>query len=257
MSTGEDANGEPGGGARGILTDAAGTLRPPRGGREGPLPPMLLTLTVVTGVVDAVSYLRLGHVFVANMTGNVVFLGFAIAGARGLSAASLLAAIAAFLVGALAGGRLGALTAEHRGYTLRVATGVQAALILIALAMSLALASPTSGAGRYGLLVPLALAMGVQNAAAQRVAVVELTTTVLTRTLTGIASEARLVGGRGSLAGRRLLAVAAMLVGAIVGGLLALHVSVPAALAVATALVVAVALAAHALSQPDAAWRRA
>jgi hypothetical protein len=37
------------------------------------LPAMLLTLTVVTGVVDAASYLSLGHVFVANMTGNVVF----------------------------------------------------------------------------------------------------------------------------------------------------------------------------------------
>jgi uncharacterized membrane protein YoaK (UPF0700 family) len=35
----------------------------------------LLGLTVVTGLVDAVSYLRLGRVFVANMTGNVVFLG--------------------------------------------------------------------------------------------------------------------------------------------------------------------------------------
>ena len=56
----------------------------------------LVTLTVVTGLVDAVSYLALGHVFVANMTGNVVFLGFALAGApAGLSA---LAALAAFLV---------------------------------------------------------------------------------------------------------------------------------------------------------------
>ena len=59
-----------------------------------------MTLTVVTGLVDAVSYLALGHVFVANMTGNVVFLGFALAGAPGLSAPASLAALVAFLVGA-------------------------------------------------------------------------------------------------------------------------------------------------------------
>jgi hypothetical protein len=45
--------------------------------RHGPLPLLLIVLTVVTGVVDAVSYFKLGHVFVANMTGNVLFLGFA------------------------------------------------------------------------------------------------------------------------------------------------------------------------------------
>src|SRR5215210_6908099 len=47
---------------------------PRRGGRHGPLPPLLLGLTLVTGLVDAFSYLLLGHVFVANMAGNVVFL---------------------------------------------------------------------------------------------------------------------------------------------------------------------------------------
>ena len=71
-----------------------------------------MTLTVVTGLVDAVSYLALGHVFVANMTGNVVFLGFAVAGAPGLSAP---AALAAFLIGASAGGRIAIRSGEHDG----------------------------------------------------------------------------------------------------------------------------------------------
>jgi Predicted membrane protein len=62
-------------------------------GRDGPLPPLLLVLTFVTGLVDAASYLKLGHVFVANMTGNVVFLGFALAGAAGLSLWASLAAM--------------------------------------------------------------------------------------------------------------------------------------------------------------------
>ena len=66
--------------------------------RHGPLPTLLFVLTAVTGLVDAVSYLQLGHVFVANMTGNVVFLGFAASGAAGFSAAASLVAIAAFLV---------------------------------------------------------------------------------------------------------------------------------------------------------------
>ena len=61
---------------------------------QGPLPPLLLTLTVVTGVVDAVSILRLGRVFVANMTGNVVFSGFALVGAPGFSLSASLAALA-------------------------------------------------------------------------------------------------------------------------------------------------------------------
>src|SRR5947199_6031748 len=66
----------------------------------------LLTLTVVTGVVDAASFLGLGHIFTANMTGNVVFLGFAAAGAPGLSVARSGTALAAFAVGALLAGRM-------------------------------------------------------------------------------------------------------------------------------------------------------
>ena len=63
-------------------TEARETVWPRGNGRDGPLPPLLLALTLVTGLVDAASYVNLGHVFVANMTGNVVFLGFAIAGRR-------------------------------------------------------------------------------------------------------------------------------------------------------------------------------
>src|SRR2546423_13449781 len=72
---------------------------------EPVLLPLLLGLTVVTGLVDAVSYLSLGHVFTANMTGNVVFLGFALASAPDLSVARSGAALAAFAAGALVAGR--------------------------------------------------------------------------------------------------------------------------------------------------------
>src|SRR6478609_3635772 len=71
------------------------------------LPGALLTLTLVTGMVDAVSFLGLGHVFTANMTGNVVFLGFAVAGASGLSVRASAIGLVSFLAGAVAGGRFG------------------------------------------------------------------------------------------------------------------------------------------------------
>src|SRR2546429_4373500 len=74
---------------------------------EPVLVPLLLGLTVVTGLVDAVSYLALGHVFTANMTGNVVFLGFAAAGGKGLSAPRSGTAVVAFLLGAVIGGGKG------------------------------------------------------------------------------------------------------------------------------------------------------
>jgi uncharacterized membrane protein YoaK (UPF0700 family) len=63
-------------------------------------------MTATTGIVDAVSLLALGHVFTANMTGNVVFLGFALAGAQGFSIPRSSMALVAFLLGAAAGGRL-------------------------------------------------------------------------------------------------------------------------------------------------------
>jgi uncharacterized membrane protein YoaK (UPF0700 family) len=239
------------------LREAVHTLRPPAGERHGPLVPMMVALTLVTGVVDAASYLRLGHVFVANMTGNVVFLGFALAGAHGLSAATSLVALGSFLLGAVLGGRLGARTAEHRGRVLRDASAAQVVLLAIALTIALAGGEPPHTGVRYALVVSMAMAMGVQNAAAQRLAVPELTTTVLTRTLTGLVSEAGLVGGEGSKLGRRAIAVAAMLLGALTGGLLVLHVAVAAALAVAGAIVLCVCLAVHALSRARPAWTRA
>src|SRR4029077_366323 len=70
------------------------------------LPYALLGMTAVTGLVDAVSFLSLGRVFTANMTGNVVILAFATARVPGLSIVRSLTALSAFLVGAILGGRV-------------------------------------------------------------------------------------------------------------------------------------------------------
>src|SRR6202142_4420227 len=73
---------------------------------EKVIPYALLGMTAVTGLVDAVSFLSLGHVFTANMTGNIVLLAFATAHISGLSIARSLTALLAFLVGATLGGRI-------------------------------------------------------------------------------------------------------------------------------------------------------
>jgi uncharacterized membrane protein YoaK (UPF0700 family) len=162
---------------------------------HGPLPALLIMLTVVTGIVDAVSYIALGHVFVANMTGNVVFLGFALAGASGLSVPVSLAALGAFLLGALAGGRIATRSGRHRGRHLRTAMAIAVVSVLVAILLATIFGQPVSEGARYALIVPLAIAMGIQNATARRLAVPDLTTTVLTMTLTGVAADSRLAGG--------------------------------------------------------------
>jgi uncharacterized membrane protein YoaK (UPF0700 family) len=243
--------------ARG-LRELAETHWPWRGIGEGPLPGLLLGLTVVTGVVDAVSYVALGHVFVANMTGNVVFLGFALAGAHGLSATASIVALAAFLAGALAGGRLVVATGPHRGRQLVAVSSAAGSLLVLAAIAAAVVGQPVSHAARYALIVPLALAMGGQNAMARRLAVPDLTTTVLTMTLTGVAADSRIAGGSGGHPGRRLLAVAAMLTGALIGALLVLQVNLVLPIALAALLVEAIAITASRLAtDPDAEWAAA
>jgi len=224
---------------------------------DGPLPLVLIGLTVVTGLVDAVSYLGLGHVFVANMTGNVVFLGFVAGGAADISAALSMVAIGAFMVGALAGGRLGWNTSEHRGRLLAVSSCVQAAVVAGALLVSLALFGVRDGIAAHALVLLLAFAMGLQTATARRLGVPDLTTTVLTLTVTGLAADSRPAGGMHPNTGRRLLAVAAMFVGAFVGAVLIFRVSVSAALAVAAVLLLLSAVAGYRFSSSTAAWTAA
>jgi uncharacterized membrane protein YoaK (UPF0700 family) len=228
-----------------VWQDIAGTLWPRRDSPDGRLPPLLLALTLVTGLVDATSYLKLGRVFVANMTGNVVFLGFGIAGAGGISVWASLTALGSFLVGGVGGGRIGARWSNDRGRQLAAATATELMLVAGGLAVA-AFSTHHIGTGsRYVLIVLLAVAMGVQNAAARRLAVPDLTTTVLTMTLTGVAADSVLAGGPGSRLPRRALSVAAMLLGALIGGALVLKVDNPAPLALATGLLAVISFVAY------------
>jgi uncharacterized membrane protein YoaK (UPF0700 family) len=222
--------------------------------RHGPLPALLLVLTLVTGLVDAVSYLKLGHVFVANMTGNVVFLGFAVAGATDLSIPASLTAIAAFLAGAFAGGRLGSSLGHHRGRLVAIAAYLQIALVAAAVVVSTAALASESMVVSYALIVLLALAMGLQNAIARRLGVPDLTTTVLTLTLTGIAADSTLAGGTNPNPGRRMVATVTMFLGAAIGAVLIFHVGVTAALGLALALLVVSRVVAHRKLSSSEPW---
>ncbi|MFD4554544.1 YoaK family protein [Streptomyces sp. NPDC058469] len=239
------------------LHDAWTTVVPDMKDRHGPLPPLMLALTVVTGLVDAFSYLVLGHVFVANMTGNVVFSGFAIAGAAGFSLAASLAALAAFAVGALIGGRLAHGAGAHRGRVLHLALLLETTLVLAAYVVAqVADISHVSTAVQYALIALLGLALGVQNATARALAVPDLTTTVLTLTITGVAADSRLAGGKGSKVGRRALSAGAMFVGGLAGAVTVEHGGRALPLLFAALLLVSASVTAFVLTHSDASWTK-
>ena len=193
----------------------------------------LLLLTFSTGLVDAVSYLGLGRVFTANMTGNIVLLGFGIAGSGGLPVVAPLVSLAAFLGGSAAGGVLAVRTGDRRAEHVARALWIEFGLVLAtAIVAALLDVRPSTVSGDV-VIALLALAMGVRNATVRRLAVPDLTTTVLTMTLTGLAADSRVAGGSGEGSARRVAAVVAMLLGAVAGALLLRISLVPPLLAAA------------------------
>jgi uncharacterized membrane protein YoaK (UPF0700 family) len=186
------------------------------------LPLLLHIATVITGLIDAISYLALGHVFTANMTGNVVFLAFAVAGVPGLSLTRSLTALVAFFIGAVIGGRLATRLAELvRPNWIAIALSMESALLLVATLAAINFRDSLGGLFQsYSIIVLTALAMGIRNATVRKMAIPDLTTTVLTLTITGLAADSRFAGGTSPRWGRRLLAVLLMFLGAAIGALL-------------------------------------
>jgi len=207
-----------------------------------PLARALLVLTFTTGLVDAVSYLGLGHVFTANMTGNIVFLGFGIAGSGGLPVLAPLISLAAFLLGAGGGGVLAdRIGHRHRQHVAR-ALAIEVSLLAVAAVLAAAVDVRPNTASADVVIALLAFAMGVRNATVRRIGVPDLTTTVLTMTLTGLAADSPLAAGDGRGSVRRTAAVVAMFSGALAGALLlktslVLPIVAAAGLALATWLV--------------------
>ncbi|MDH6126402.1 YoaK family protein [Kitasatospora sp. GP82] len=204
------------------------------------LPGALMVLTVVSGFLDAVSFLGLGRVFTANMTGNVVVVGFAAAGAPGFSAAASLTSLAGFLAGAVLAGRF-AVAMNSRPAHRWFGGALAAEAVLTALAA--VTTAFTAGAGaRYPVIAVLAVAMGIRNASVRRTGVPDLTTTVLTMTLTGWAADSQLAGGTGPRSRRRLGAAAAMAFGAFLGAWFQQHRGVVWSLSLCGAFVAVVAV---------------
>jgi len=198
----------------------------------------LLVLTAVTGLVDAVSFLSLGHVFTANMTGNIVLLAFATAHVSGLSIARSLTALLAFLVGAILGGR--AMARANPDSQIRFAA--QAFLLEVAFLFAASFCAIgyrgdllEDSFQPFALIALTALAMGTRNAAVRKLAIPDLTTTVLTLTITGIGADSSLANGNNPRLARRVASVAAMFLGAALGAII-IHYSISAALWLATAI---------------------
>lgn len=195
------------------------------------VPAILLAMTVVSGIVDAVSFIALGHVFTANMTGNIVFLGFAIGGVAGLSIWRSLLALAFFMSGAVLGGCMTrTMKPQAPGSTPVHALAVETILLWVASAVSIGFRAPyEDNKLKLALVIALtAVVMGLRNAVVRKLGVPDLTTTVLTLTIAGFAADSSLAGGDNPRWGTRAAAVLAMLTGAIAGtSMLAYSVAVP------------------------------
>ncbi|HZU46444.1 MAG TPA: YoaK family protein [Mycobacterium sp.] len=187
----------------------------------------LLLLTFATGIVDAISVLVLGHVFVANMTGNVIFLGFWFVPGSGVDLTAAVVAFGGFLVGTIVGGRLARHLGQQTRLWLAAALGTEIVMLMV-----LSLLAGTGVLGYHDntkliLIVGLGLTFGVQNATARQFGIQELTTTVLTSTIVGIGFDSRLAGGTGHREKLRYSVVFTMCGGAVLGATLSLVTVAP------------------------------
>lgn len=217
---------------------------------------LMLALTFSTGVADAVGYLGLDKVFTGNMTGNVVILGMAIAGADGLPVAGPLIALGAFMLGAALGGRV--LRPVEVGWTSRATTLfgiVGAVMALVSISLFVVNGAPPQPF-QFIITGLLAAAMGVQAAAARHLGVKDVTTVVVTSTITGFAADSWLGGGKGQPWFRRAAAIVLIGAGAGVGALL-LMVHIGWGVALSAVITVAVATIGHVTGQPHHAEQAA
>lgn len=200
-----------------------------------------LGLTAATGLIDAVGYLRLGHTFVANMTGNVVFLGFSVAPDSGFRFGPPLVAVVGFVLGSLGGGRAARVLEARPRRWLGLVFGAQAVVLWLSGLLVGVGVLRESGGTSYILIAALAACFGLQNATVRHAGPRDLTTTVLTLTLTGLAADSPLGTGRSAKPYRRLGSIVAMLAGAAIGALL-LRETTAWVIVLAGAVVAAVAL---------------
>ena len=185
----------------------------------------LLTLTFVSGLIDAASFIAMGHVFTANMTGNVVFLAFAFAGVPGLSVVRSTVALAAALLGGVLAGHLDTrLTWKNRPIWLSIACVLEGLLVAAATAVAWFGRDRLQSETTLCAIISLTgIAMGLRNGTVRRLGVPDLTTTVLTLTVAGLAFDSSLAGGKNTRWHIRLASICLMFAGATVGALILRH----------------------------------
>ncbi|MER5432384.1 YoaK family protein [Streptomyces sp. NPDC002588] len=223
----------------------------------------MLLLTFSTGMADVFGYLALDKVFTGNMTGNVVILCMGLSGTTDLPVTGPLLALGAFMLGAALGGRAMRGRADAGSRQVFALIGV-VGLIFGAAAVVFAVDPPENGsAAAYGMTVALAAAMGLQAAVARRIGVKDVTTVVVTSTITGLAADSRLGAGGDQPWRRRAGAIALIGAGATVGALLLtvsawLSVAVPAVITVSVAILGDLLVRRHAdaPAQPEAPGRQ-
>ena len=189
-----------------------------------------------TGAIDAVSYLALDRVFTGNMTGNVLFIGFALVGVAGIPLLNNVIALLGFISGSIISGRL--IGHKHPKGLPAVSAWTLAAGAAIAIALA-GVWLAVVDLPEWGLLVVtfvLANVMGAQVSAVKPIGNSDVTTIVVTNTVANLARESRLGGGSGQRWLPRLLAIVAMGLGAAIGAGIINLLGGPAALLVAAAI---------------------
>ncbi|MDT5118674.1 MAG: hypothetical protein QOE30_4413 [Mycobacterium sp.] len=187
----------------------------------------LLLLTFATGLADSLSILVLGHVFVANMTGNVIFLGFWLAPRTSIDLTAVAVALPTFVTTTILSGRL----SRYFGIRTRPwITTVLATEIVLLVTLSI-----LAGAGvlhyhdntKLIIIGLLAVTFGLQHSSARQFGIKELSTTVLTSTIVSLGIDSRLSGGTGERQKLRFTVVFTMCAGAFLGATMSRFVIAP------------------------------
>src|SRR3954447_12159680 len=213
----------------------------------------LLVLTAATGAVDGVSYLALDRVFTGNMTGNVLFVGFGLAGAPGIPVLNNLVALLTFLLGAALASRF---TRHGAGGPVRLPRASMGVLLVVT-GGTFVLAVAWLAVGRLGTVeiiavtCLLALLLGMQAAAVRHVGIRDLSTVVVTMTMVNLAADSRLAGGAGAAWFRRVGAIVTMGLGALGAGAVIRYLGGAEALVLAGVLMAVSTALLHRARQAD------
>ena len=187
----------------------------------------LLLLTFATGLADSISILVLGHVFVANMTGNVIFLGFWLAPRTSVDLTAVVVALPTFVCTTILSGRMRRHFGDRTRPWITTVLATEIALLVVLAALA------GTGALRYHdntkliMIGILAVTFGLQHSSARQFGIQELSTTVLTSTIVSLGLDSRLAGGTGDRQALRLGVVATMCAGAFLGATMSRFVVAP------------------------------